>query len=500
MMNILLVYPLHPTTFWSFKHALRFVSKKASYPPLGLLTVASMLPAEWNVRLVDMNVEQLYDTELQWADCVFISAMSIQTASVREIILRCKTQKKTIVGGGPLFTSDPASFDDVDYLVLDEAEVTLPLFLDDFQKSKARRIYRADHWAEIGASPVPRWNLITKKHYASMNLQYSRGCPYDCEFCNITVLYGRKPRTKSSAQVIAELESLYQFGWRGGVFFVDDNFIGNKVRLKKEILPAIIRWMEEHKHPFKLSTEASVNLADDDELLSMMVRAGFDAVFVGIETPNEESLLECKKNHNRNRDLAASVRKLQTSGLIVQGGFILGFDSDPESIFTRMIEFIQETRIVTAMVGLLNAPLGTRLYNRLKEEGRILRSMTGDNTDFSMNFIPAMAEKVLADGYQKVLKRLYTPKHYYRRVKNFLKEYQPPLHPREFSMRKKFSATLRDVSAFTRSVWRLGLIGKERFHYWRLLTWTITHRPRLFPMAVTLSIYGFHFRKIIEIS
>ncbi|MDE3056696.1 MAG: DUF4070 domain-containing protein [Bacteroidota bacterium] len=497
-MNILLVYPLHPATFWSFKHALRFISKKASYPPLGLLTVAAMLPVEWDVRLVDMNVEHLHDGDLQWADCIFISAMSIQTASVHEIILRCKAFGKTIVAGGPLFTSDPESFTDVDHLVLDEAEVTLPLFLDDFQKNKAQRIYRADHWADIGASPVPRWDLITKKNYASMNLQYSRGCPYDCEFCNITVLYGRKPRTKSSAQVIAELESLYEFRWRGDVFFVDDNFIGNKGRLKKEILPAIIHWMEEHKHPFKFSTEASVNLADDDELLSMMVRAGFDAVFVGIETPNEESLRECDKNHNRNRNLAASVRKLQVSGLIVQGGFILGFDSDPETIFTRMVEFIQETRIVTAMVGLLNAPLGTRLYKRLKEEGRILRSMSGDNTDFSMNFIPAMAEKVLTEGYQKVLKRLYTPEHYYRRVKNFLKEYHPPFHPREILMKRKFSVTLRDISAFARSVWRLGLLGKERFHYWRLLTWTLVHRPRLFPIAVTFSIYGFHFRKIIE--
>ena len=490
-MNILLVYPQHPLTFWSFKHALRFISKKASYPPLGLLTIASMLPAEWNVRLIDMNVQHLHDADLQWSDYVFISAMSIQTASVRDLIHQCKKFGKTIVAGGPLFTSDPESFADVDHLILDEAEITLPLFLTDFKQGKAQHLYKADWWAEIENSPVPRWNLIKKKQYASMNLQYSRGCPYDCEFCNITVLYGRKPRTKSAAQVVAELESLYDFGWRGSVFFVDDNFIGNKVRLKKEILPAIIRWMEEHKHPFRLSTEASVNLADDDELLAMMVRAGFDAVFVGIETPNEASLVECKKNQNRNRNLAASIKKLHASGLVVQGGFILGFDSDPESIFNRMIEFIHETKIVTAMVGLLNAPLRTRLYDRLKKEGRILRSMTGDNTDFSMNFIPAMAEKALAEGYQKVLKGLYSPKQYYKRVKGFLKEYQTPL-------KRKSDLTIRDISAFARSIWRLGLIGKERFQYWRLLTWTVVHRPRLFPMAVTFAIYGFHFRKITE--
>ncbi len=249
-MNILLVYPQHPLTFWSFKHALRFISKKASYPPLGLLTIASMLPAEWNVRLIDMNVQHLHDADLQWSDYVFISAMSIQTASVRDLIHQCKKFGKTIVAGGPLFTSDPESFADVDHLILDEAEITLPLFLTDFKQGKAQHLYKADWWAEIENSPVPRWNLIKKKQYASMNLQYSRGCPYDCEFCNITVLYGRKPRTKSAAQVVAELESLYDFGWRGSVFFVDDNFIGNKVRLKKRNLA--------RNHPLDGRAQASV--------------------------------------------------------------------------------------------------------------------------------------------------------------------------------------------------------------------------------------------------
>ena len=375
-MNILLVNPFFPDTFWGFRHALKFVSKKAAYPPLGLLTVGAMLPSTWKKKLVDMNVEALKDQDLIWADCVFLGGMSVQQKSVREIIDRCKSMGKRIVGGGPLFTVHHQEYDDVDHLVLNEAELTLPQFVDDLRGGVPRHLYESDSWADVTTTPVPLWNLINPRVYGSLNLQYSRGCPYDCEFCDITVLYGRVPRTKTKDQLLAELDALYTFGWRGGVFFVDDNFIGNKNKLKKEILPAVIQWMESNGHPFVFNTEASVNLSDDEELLHLMSKAGFRTVFVGIESPHEESLAECRKIPNRNRDLIASVKKIQQHGFQVQGGFIVGFDSDPGSIFQKVIDFVQESGIVTAMVGLLNAPVGTKLYQRLLKEGRVLKAMT----------------------------------------------------------------------------------------------------------------------------
>jgi radical SAM superfamily enzyme YgiQ (UPF0313 family) len=491
-MKVLLVYPEYPDTFWSFSYALKFISKKAANPPLGLLTVAALLPAEWEKRLVDMNVRRLEDRDLLWADYVFLSAMSIQKESVKTVLERCSEIGVKVVAGGPLFTQEREEFDDVDHLVLNEAEITLPLFLADLQEGRPRHIYASDNeWADVTTTPIPLWDLINMKHYASMNIQYSRGCPFDCEFCNITSLYGRVPRTKNSGQVIMELEKLYTLGWRGGVFFVDDNFIGNKIKLKKEILPPIIRWMEERKYPFSLYTEASINLADDEELMRMMVQAQFDAVFVGIESPNEESLQECAKIPNRNRDLIASVRKIQSFGMEVQAGFIVGFDKDPAAIFERMIEFIQESRIATAMVGLLNAPRGTKLYKRLLGENRLVNSLTGDNTDFSMNFIPKMSYEGIITGYKKIIDTIYSPKHYYARVKKFLRDYRP-------TQKKIFHVRWSYIKAGLKSLIILGVIGKERFYYWRLFFWSLFRRPGLFPLAITFSIYGFHFRKVFE--
>jgi radical SAM superfamily enzyme YgiQ (UPF0313 family) len=488
-MKILLVYPEYPNTFWSFKYALRFISKKASSQPLGLLTVAAMLPESWEKRLIDMNVKRLGEKDLQWADMVFISAMSIQRESARKVIERCKGAGITVVAGGPLFTSEWEAFSDVDHLVLDEAELTLSPFLADFEHGRALHVYRSDKRADLTATPIPLWDVISLKNYASINIQYSRGCPFDCEFCNITVLYGRVPRTKSKEQTVRELESLYRAGWRGGVFFVDDNFIGNKLKLKKEILPAIAEWMEKRGHPFVFNTEASVNLADDPELMRLMVQAGFDTVFVGIETPNETSLIECNKPQNRRRDLVSSVKAIQQSGLQVQGGFIVGFDSDPPTIFERTIKFIQETGIVTAMVGMLNAPRGTKLYERMRSEGRLLSDMSGDNLDLSMNFVPRMNKEALVNGYRRLIATIYSPKPYYDRMKSFLREYKPnPKRPFKFSF--------RNLNAFARSVVLIGVIGRERLQYWRLFFWSLFTRPRLLPLTVTLAIYGFHFRRI----
>ncbi len=490
-MRILHVYPKYPETFWSFKYALKFISKKATYPPLGLMTVAAMLPRDWEQRLVDMNVRPLTDADLRWADYVMLSAMSIQKASAVEVISRCKAHSVKIIAGGPLFTASHEDFDGVDHFVLNEAEITLPLFLEDLRNGCAKHIYTSTRWADLSTTPAPLSKLIDMKKYASMNIQYSRGCPFDCEFCNITVLYGRVPRTKTREQILGELERLYALGWRGGVFFVDDNFIGNKVKLKRDILPAIIEWMEQRKHPYSLSTEVSINLADDEELMQLMVRAGFDTVFVGIESPNEESLIECSKVQNRNRDLIASVKKIQKAGLEVQAGFIVGFDKDPSSIFERLIAFIQESGIATAMVGLLNAPHGTKLYHRLKREGRIVKAATGDNTDFSINFIPKMNTEHLISGYRKILNTIYSPQHYYARVKQFLREYRPPKS-------RGGRLQLSHIKALIKSVVRLGIVGRERLQYWKLFLWSLVRRPRLLPLAITLSIYGFHFRKIFR--
>jgi radical SAM superfamily enzyme YgiQ (UPF0313 family) len=491
-MNILLVNPTFPDTFWGFRHALKFISKKAAYPPLGLLTVAAMLPPTWNKRLVDMNVQTLKDVDLMWSDYVFLGGMSVQQSSARAVITRCKSLGIKVVAGGPLFTVHQEEFDDVDYLVLNEAELTLPRFLKDLELRHPQHRYESNDWADVTTTPLPLWSLINPHDYASMNLQYSRGCPYDCEFCDITVLYGRVPRTKTKGQLLRELDSLYTFGWRGGVFFVDDNFIGNKNRLKKEILPAVIQWMERMKYPFSFNTEASIDLSDDEELMDLMSKAGFHAVFVGIESPNEESLVECKKIPNKNRDLIASVKKIQHHGFQVQGGFIVGFDSDTSSIFQKVIDFVQESGIVTAMVGLLNAPVGTKLYQRLMKEGRLLKTMTGDNTDFSMNFIPRMNREALLKGYRSLLEHIYSPKPYYARVKQFLRTYTPPaVHLSRL--------TIADIRALVASTVVLGVVGKERFQYWKLFLWSLFTRPRLFPLAITFSIYGHHFRKILEV-
>ena len=490
-MRVLLVYPEFPDTFWSFKHALKFVSKRASYPPLGLLTVAALLPKEWDKRLIDMNVTTLKDRDLAWADYVFIGAMVVQRKSAQEVLAHCREAGVPVVAGGPLFTEEPEKFPTVDHLVLNEAEITLPLFLRDLEQGHPQRVYTTSEFADIEQTPAPLWELLELDRYACMCMQYSRGCPFNCDFCNITTLFGHTPRVKTAQQIIAELDSLYALGWRGTIFFVDDNFIGNKRRLKAELLPALRAWRPREKG-IDFETEASINLADDEELMRTMVEVGFDSVFVGIETPDEQSLTECSKVQNKGRDLVACVKRMQQAGLQVQGGFIVGFDSDTPSIFQRQIEFIQRSGIVVAMTGLLQAPRGTRLYKRLQREGRLLDDPTGDNTDGSMNFVPRMPREVLQAGYRRIVREIYAPHAYYERVKTFLRDYHPlPIHrPISFA----------ELKAFFRSIYALGIKGAERVHYWKLFFWTLLRRPRLFPLAITLSIYGFHFRQVFDTS
>jgi len=489
-MNTLLLYPRFPDTFWSYKHALKFIKKRAFSPPLGLLTVAPMLPDHWEKRLIDLNVSSLSSSDLEWADYAFISGMVVQKQSARDIMNQCSQSGLTIVGGGPLFTSEYEQFHQVDYFVLDEAEITLPRFLQDLENDTPKHIYRAEDHPELSETPVPDWDLVDMNQYSSMGIQYSRGCPYNCEFCNVTALFGHRPRTKTADQIIRELNSLYERGWRRNVFFVDDNLIGHRKHLKQELLPALIEWRKTHPE-IKFHTEVSINLADDDELVDLMRRAGFTTVFVGIETPDEESLREACKSQNEGRDLVADVKHLHHQGIQVQGGFIVGFDSDRQNIFQRQIEFIQQSGIVVAMVGLLQAPAGTKLYERLKEAGRLLGDMSGNNVDGTTNIIPKMGLDQLGAGYKSILKHIYAPKNYYRRIRTFLKDYSLP----------ELSSPVRreDIMAFFRSVYQLGIKGKERFQYWKLVLWTLLRRPKHFPVAITLAIYGHHFRKITEL-
>lgn len=489
-MNILMIYPEFPDTFWSFKHALRFVRKKASSPPLGLITVASMLPAEWKKRLVDVNIKPLQRSDLEWADLVFISAMVVQKQSAVEILQKCKEAGKTVVAGGPLFTSAYTDYlDIVDHFVLNEAEITLPQFLADLELHKPQKVYSTEGYCDLSITPVPSWDLVDLKNYDSLSIQFSRGCPFNCDFCNITSLLGRIPRVKTADQIIEELDLMYSLGWRRNIFFVDDNFIGNKKILKNEILPALIKWRE-GKSGCQFITEASVNLADDDELMELMTRAGFKSVFVGIETPDEAGLADCKKYQNKNRDLISSVKKMQQSGLQVMGGFIVGFDTDTVSIFKRQIDFIQRSGIVTAMVGLLQAPAGTELFHRLISEGRIVSGMSGDNADGSTNIIPKMDMQELISGYRQILAEIYSPRLFYERVSTFLYEYKP--------VATTVKVQAEEIYAFFLSIWKLGILGRERKYYWKLFFDTLKKAPEKFPLAITFSIYGYHFRKVMD--
>lgn len=489
-MKVLMVYPKFPDTFWSFQYALKFIGKKASNPPLGLLTVAAMLPTDWQLRLVDMNVEMLRPRDLAWADMVFISAMSVQRRSVEDVIQRCQHHDVKIVAGGPLFTQDPDTFPLVDHFVLNEAEITLPLFLNDLAAGRAEKVYATREYADISRSPVPRWDLINPNHYDCLSIQFTRGCPFDCDFCNVTALLGHRVRTKSAAQVIAELDAIYALGWRRSVFFVDDNFIGNRKIIKEEVLPAIIQW-KAGKEGNNFITEASINLADDEPLMDMMVQAGFHSIFVGIETPDDTSLEECHKVQNRHRNLVSSIKELQRKGLEVMGGFIVGFDSDTESIFQRQIDFIQQSGIITAMVGLLQAPQGTKLFAKMEEANRISQVFSGDNVDGQTNIVPRMDLTVLQQGYRRLLNGIYQPKPFYARVKTFLSEFK-------VNAESTFRLEWSEIAAFFRSVIHLGLFGKEWREYWDLLFWTLRHYPQKFALAVRCTIYGYHFRRVLE--
>lgn len=489
-MNILMVYPKYPDSFWSFTHVLRFISKKAAVPPLGLVTVSAMLPSGWNKKLVDLNVTSLQTSDIVWADYVFISAMYIQKESVNEVLNECIKNKVKVVAGGPLFTQEYANYPLIDHFVLNEAEITLPLFLHDLDSGKTpQHIYKTDEYADITTTPAPDYHLLSAKDYAFMNIQVSRGCPYSCDFCEITALLGHKVRMKTPQQVINELETLYNLNWRGSVLIVDDNFIGNKHEIKNNLLPAMKSWMQSHNYPFNFNAETSINLADDEELIQLMVETGFTSTFIGIETPEEKSLQECNKTQNKNRDLLQSVKKIQNEGMQVSGGFIVGFDSDTPFVFQRQIDFIQQSGIVSAMVGLLNAPKNTKLYQQLKAENRLTIESSGNNTDASMNFIPKMNRKELLNGYKRIITGIYSPKPYYQRIRQFLNNYRRP-------KTGSGKVQLNYLIGFVKSIFIIGIASSGRREYWKFMFWTLFRKPGLMIDAITFAAYGYHFRKV----
>jgi radical SAM superfamily enzyme YgiQ (UPF0313 family) len=486
-MNILLVSPATPDTFWSFRHVLPFVKKKAAYPPLGLLTVAAMLPRSWHLKLADLSMTRLTEAEIDWADYVLISAMMVQERSAREVAARCAAKNTPVIAGGPLFTTGHERFPDIPHIVIGEAENIMSALVQDMAAGHPQPIYRHPDKPEMSQTPVPRWDLINLNDYATMSVQFSRGCPFNCEFCDIVAMYGRIPRVKTPAQLLAELDPLIDAGWKSPIFIVDDNFIGHK-RKAKELLRALIKWRARRKAATPFLTEVSLNIVDDQELLDLMAAAGFKSLFIGLETPDENSLTECAKMQNVSRDLVAAVKKIQNAGIEVMGGFIVGFDNDTASVFERQWRFIQEAGVVTAMVGLLTALPQTRLYARLKEEGRLLGESTGNNLDAVLNFVPRLDSETLINGYRELVKHLYAPKAYYRRTLIFLSEYRP----RGPRMRQSW----RDLRAFVRSLWVMGVRARGRREYWKFVTKALLFHPRSFGEAMELAIIGHHFRII----
>jgi radical SAM superfamily enzyme YgiQ (UPF0313 family) len=493
-MNSLLVYPEFPDTFWSFKHALAFAGKRASFPPLGLLTISAMLPPAWNRRLIDMNVRPLTAADIEWADVLMVSAMYVQKDSLRYVIDLGKAHGKTVVVGGPYTSVGMQNLSAADHVLVGEVEPTFGGFLDDLSRGEAARVYAAPDRPTLDRTPIPDFRLAEMQAYSDMSVQYSRGCPFTCEFCDIIEIYGRLPRTKSNSQMLAELDELLRVGWRGDVFIVDDNFIGNKKNVRT-LLPALSEWSARNKYPFSFITEASINLADDDELMKQMRAANFRQVFIGIETPVGDSLKEAQKGQNLRRDLLDSVRRVQSYGMEVMAGFIVGFDHDPDDIFERQMAFIRESAIPIAMVGLLVAIPGTQLWRRLEREARLRLNgeHTGNNTDCVLNFAPTMDADLLIEGYKSIVRNIYSPRVYYDRALASLRHVD-----REQTPIMDGGITGADIATFARIITTLGIRDRFRGEFWRFMKRVLVeHRGRI-EDGLTHAALGYHLRTLAD--
>ncbi len=471
-MKVLLIYPEMPKTFWNMKFLSQMVGKKSDYPPLGLLTVAALLPKDWEVKLIDLNTNHLTSKQLKWPDLIFIGAMSVQIDSAKQIVDLCKSKGLTIVAGGPLFVHDHKEFDQIDHFVLNEAEITLPQFIKDYTSGSPKRMYQTTDFVNLHETPVPRYDLINLSHYAYGILQYSRGCPFQCDFCDVTQLYGQKTRTKTSEQIIQELNALGDFMKLDLVLFADDNLIGNIKQVKTDLLPALIKWRKETKPPIGFATQVSINLANDSELMELMLEAGFRHIFIGIETPESESLKASLKNQNLKVDLIESIRRLHQKGFVVTGGFIVGFDTDSPEIFELQAALIQESGVVISTVNLLKAPGGTSLHARMQKENRLLHSTNFDEQ--RINFIPRMPIDDLYQGFGELLSNVLLPDPVFQRVQQFMQDY------RGAQVKNKLNRNyqLRDVGTFLRLLIKIGILGQNQKIYWRLLIWGLRNYPR----------------------
>lgn len=487
-MRILLLYPEMPDTFYAMKHFMKVVGKKAAYPPLGLLTVANLLPKEWEKKLVDLNVASLGDADLQWADYVFLSAMNVQEHSVREIIQRCKSVGAKIVAGGSLFTHEYERFPGIDHFVLNEAEITLLPFLQDLANGTPKHLYQSAEFADVEASPLPAFELVDMSQYLYAIVQYSRGCPYMCDFCDVTALFGRRPRTKTSQQIIAELEEISKTDAVQLILFADDNLIGNKRILKSDLLPALIEWRRKNNPQFFFATQLTVNLADDEELMQLMIDAGFRHIFIGIETPSEESLKGSHKNQNLKRNMMDNINLLHQRGFIISAGFIVGFDTDDAGIFRRQVEFIQQSGIPLPIVNILKAPPGTDLYRRIKMENRLSKPFAFAEGD--TNIIPIMDERELYRGFLHVIKNIYRPDKSYNRIKNFFLTYRFP----KTSVTIYTKYRLSHFKMLLLVCYRLGVKDVNRKYFWKLMLWAATHNRKLLDKSVFygIMIYQMH--------
>ncbi|MDP1727469.1 MAG: radical SAM protein [Bacteroidota bacterium] len=487
-MNILLVYPKMPDTFYAMKHFIHVIGKKASYPPLGLLTVASLLPTDWNKRLLDINVVDLSEKDLKWADYVFLSAMNVQDESVKEIIKMCNRAGTPIVAGGPLFTHEYERFPGISYFVLNEAEITLPVFLNDLKKGNPKPVYKSNDFADVTHTPLPAFELADMKNYIYSIIQYSRGCPYMCDFCDVTALYGRRPRTKSSSQIIRELEAIATNKEVKLILFADDNLIGNKKTLKSDLLPALIEWRIKNNPGFFFATQLTINLADDDELMNLLLKAGFRHIFIGVETPDEEGLKASSKNQNLKRDQFTNIRKLHGAGFMIAGGFIVGFDTDTQTIFNKQVDFIQESGIPLPIVNILKAPPGTELYERIKKEGRLSKPFAF--TEGETNIVPVMDEKILYDGFLELIANIYSPEKSYERIITFFNTYKFP--KTGIKIPEKYS--LNEMLMVLRALYLVGIRYPSRKYFWKLIYWTIKHNRKYIDKALFygVMIYQMH--------
>ena len=488
-MRVLLINPKFPISYWGMQHAVKFDGKRAVFPPLGLLTVSALLPDYCETQLVDCEVEKLKDADIDSADLVFVTGMLVQKKAVHEIVDRCKARGKTVVVGGPYVSTSMEDVPQADHIFVGEVETTLPQFFQDLARGEDKKIYKAAERPALTSLPVPHFGLANLRRYSMMSVQFSRGCPFDCEFCDIIEIYGRVPRTKTNEQVLAELDALFKLGWRGSVFFVDDNLIGNKKKLRM-LLPELIAWQEKHGRPFVFFTQASLNLADDKPLLEQMRRAGFNTVFLGIETPDQESLVETQKLQNTGRSLLESVQTIQSYGIEVMAGFIVGFDHDKPDIFKRQIDFIRQGAIPRAMVGVLTALPDTQLWRRLQKEGRLLTESSGNNFE-DVNFIPKMDVGKLVAGHRTIVQTIYAPREYYERVLSCMKRL-----PTNKPISSKNHELVNSLTALVRITVKLGVMDRERREFWRFIKRVCMEHPGQLVHGLEHAAIGYHFRKL----